>query len=73
MSGIKSVIDYSGLDYYQVIKLPLDTFMLMRKNKFISDCMQTQEGQQYLKDCQRLNQTEPDYDALKKFKNRNKM
>lgn len=67
MPGIKDVIDYSGMDYYRVLKLPLDVFMLMRKNKFINDCMQTEEGQKYLKDCERLKQTEPDYDAVRKF------
>lgn len=68
MTGIKAVIDYSGLDYYRVLKLPIDTFMFMRKQKFIDDCMQTEEGRKYLDDCKRLNQTEPDYNAIEKFK-----
>lgn len=70
MSGIKAVIDYSGLDYYRVLRLPIDTFMFMRRNKFIDDCMQTEEGRKYLDDCKRLNQTEPDYDAIEKFQRR---
>lgn len=68
MTGIKAVIDYCGLDYYRVLKLPIDTFMFMRKQKFIDDCMQTEEGRKYLDDCKRLNQTEPDYNAIEKFK-----
>jgi hypothetical protein len=70
MSGIKAVIDYSGLDYYRVLQLPLDIFMFMRRNKFIDDCMQTEEGRKYLDDCKRFNTTEPDYDAIKEFQSR---
>ncbi|KHD34436.1 hypothetical protein NL50_17240 [Clostridium acetobutylicum] len=66
------MIDYSGLDYYRVLKLPLDTFMFMRRNKFIDDCLQTEEGRKYLDDCKRLSITEPDYDAIKEFQHRHK-
>ncbi|SMC17188.1 hypothetical protein SAMN02745134_00250 [Clostridium acidisoli DSM 12555] len=72
MSGIREVIKYSNLDYYNVLKLPLDTFMMMRKNAFIEQCMRTEEGQKYLKDCKRFEQTEPDYDAIKRFQDRHK-
>lgn len=72
MNGIKQVIDYSGLNYNEVMQLPIDTFMLMRKNKFIDDCMQTEEGRKYLKDCERFSKTEPDYAAIKKFQDRHK-
>jgi hypothetical protein len=72
MSGIKDVIDYSKLDYHKVIKLPLDVFMMMRKNKVIDNCMKTEEGRKYLADCKRLNTTEPDYNAIRKFQNRHK-
>lgn len=70
MTGIKQVIDYSGLNYYQALNLPLDAFLLMRKNKFIDDCMKSEEGQKYLKDCERLSKTEPDYGAIRQFKDR---
>lgn len=72
MSGIKDVIDYANLDYFKVLKLPLDVFMMMRKNKVINDCMQTEEGRKYLADCKRLNTTEPDYAAIKRFQNKHK-
>lgn len=70
MAGIKDVIDYSNLSYYEVLKLPLDVFMMMRKNKVINDYMQTEDGRKYLADCKRLNTTEPDYDAIRKFQNK---
>lgn len=72
MSSIKEVIDYSMLDYYSVLRLPLDTFMLMRKNAFIDKCNNTEEGRKYLADVKRLNTTEPDYKAIDRFQGRNK-
>ena len=33
---------------------------------------ETEEGREYLDDCWRLQQTEPDYKAIEKFKNINR-
>lgn len=64
MDSIRWVIEYSGLNYYQVLELPTDVFLLMRKNYYIEKMSQTEEGRKYLADCERLHQTEPDYKAL---------
>ncbi|MDT8717824.1 hypothetical protein IAI10_14240 [Clostridium sp. 19966] len=70
MSGVREVILYSGLNYHEVLKLPVDTFMLMRKNAFVEKCMETEEGRKYLEDVKRLNMVEPDYEAVKEFQSK---
>lgn len=65
MPTIKSVMDYGGLSYFQALQLPVDLFLLMKKNAFLDKMNATDEGKQYLKDCERLRTTEPDYDKLR--------
>lgn len=65
MQGIKDVMDYSKLNYFEVLDLPLDVFMLMKKRHFIDECNKTEEGKKYLADCERLTKTEIEYDKLK--------
>lgn len=43
------------------------TFNLLLRDAFCLRMMETEEGKQYLKDCWRLNQTEPDLVAIQKF------
>ncbi|MDD3502505.1 MAG: hypothetical protein PHE63_00240 [Eubacteriales bacterium] len=70
MKDIKLVIDYSGLNYNDVMQLPVDTFRLMLKNAFLDRLMSTPEGRKYLEDCERLKQTAPDMDAFRKKMNK---
>lgn len=68
MPSIHRVIDYSGLNYYQVLELPCDVFQSMLKNSIVSEYNQTEEGREYLAKCERLNTTTLDEEALhKKF------
>ena len=64
MSTIKQVMDYSHLSYFDVLNLPLDVFMLMRKNYIIDELRQTEEGRKYLDDCERLKRKDMDIDTL---------
>lgn len=66
MDSIRQVILYSGMTYKEVLSLPTDVFLLMRKNYIIERLQQTEEGRKYLEDCERLKQTEPDYNAIHK-------
>ena len=68
MPSIHRVVTYSGLNYYQVLDLPVDVFMLMVKDSMVEDLMKTEEGRKYLDDCKRLNQTEIDVSAFRKMK-----
>lgn len=60
------MIDYSGLDFYAVLDLPYDLFLAMRKRHYVDGLNATEKGREYLRDAQRLTQTEPDYKALRK-------
>lgn len=64
MDAIRQVIQYSGLNYNEVLELPTDVFLLMRKNFIVEKLKQTEEGRKYLSDCERLGITEPDFEAL---------
>ena len=64
MDSIRMVIQYSGLNYNEVLKLPNDVFLLMRKNYIIEQLRQTEEGRKYLADCARMEVTEPDFEAI---------
>lgn len=66
MPSIKAVIDYSGMNYEQVLDLPIDTFQIMLKNYIVEKLKQTDEGRQYLADCERLQASEPDMIAVRK-------
>ena len=65
MSTIKDVMTYSGMNYNEVLALPVDIFRLMQKNYIIDELMKTEEGREYLQDCERLNNTEIDIKSLK--------
>lgn len=65
MQSVKMVIDYSGMGYNDVMLLPVDTFQLMLKNAVIDRLNSTEQGREYLADCSRLKQTEPDLGAIR--------
>lgn len=66
MPSINRVIEYSGLDYHKVLKLPCDVFQLMLKNSIVKELNETEEGREYLSKCERLNTTTMDIKALRK-------
>jgi len=65
MPSIRAVIEYSGMNYEQVLDLTVDTFQLMLKNHVIDRLNQSEEGRQYLADCTRLQAKEPDMKAVR--------
>lgn len=66
LPSIHRVIQYSGLNYYQVLELPCDLFQLMLKNSIVEELNRTEEGREYLAKCERLNTTTLDEVALHK-------
>lgn len=66
LPSIHRVIQYSGLNYYQVLELPCDLFQLMLKNSIVEELNHTEEGREYLAKCERLNATTLDEVALHK-------
>ena len=68
MSGIRRVIEYSGLNFNEVLKLPTDIYLLMLKNHYVDELNSTEEGREYLEKCERLNMTEPQRGKLQTIK-----
>lgn len=66
MPSIKRVISYTGLNIKEALELPCDLFQLALKNAIIEELSQTEEGRNYLKDCKRLQITEPDMVSIEK-------
>ncbi len=67
MPSIHRVIEYSGLNYNQVLQLPCDVFLLMVRNHYIEELQSTQEGREFLDKCERLNTTEIDIQGIREF------
>lgn len=58
------------MGFNDVLDLPCDMFLLMVKNHYINELNSTEEGQEYLKKCERLEMTEADRPGLERLKGR---
>lgn len=67
---VHAVAEYARLTFWQALDLPCDLFLLLYKNAYVERLMQTEEGRQYLEDCERYQQTKPDREALHRLKAR---
>jgi len=66
---VRLVSEYTGLNFLEVRRLNYIVFLTWRRDAFIHRLSQTEEGQKYLDNAWRMEQTEPDREALrKKFK-----
>lgn len=59
-------MEYTGLDFFQIGELDIVQFLLWRRDAFIYRLNQTEEGQKYLDNAYRMEQTKPDRAALRK-------
>lgn len=59
------VIDYTGLNLWQVQELDLDLYLFFMREAFVYKMSQTEQGRKYLEDCWRISQTEPDRKAIR--------
>lgn len=60
------VCQYTGLNILQVQELDYLDYLLFRRDAFIYRMSQTEEGEKYLNNAWRLEQTTPDRDSLRK-------
>lgn len=67
MSSVRAVCEYSNLSFWECLELPLDMFLLMRKNYVLDKLSKTEEGRQYLEDCERYKKTDIDAEGLKRL------
>ena len=69
MPNIKRVMDYSRLNYFEVLELPVDTYLMMLKCSVIDELNSSEEGRDYLEKCERLSKTDIDIDAFRRKMN----
>lgn len=62
------VKDYTGLNFNQIKDLDIDDFLIYQRDAFIQRMSETEKGREYLDNCYRIEQTKPNYEALKEFK-----
>lgn len=60
------VAQYTGLNILQVQELDYLDYLLFRRDAFIYRMSRTEEGEKYLNNAWRLEQTTPDRDSLRK-------
>ena len=67
---IKAISDYTGLSFNAVMELPISLFLLYKKEAWIYSNLKTEAGRKFLKDLWRLQQKEPDYEAIHRFQSK---
>ena len=60
------VAEYTGLNMLQVEELEYIDYLIYRRDAFIHRMSQTEDGEKYLNNAWRLEQTTPDRDGLRK-------
>lgn len=66
---VKAISDYSGLTFSEVMDLPFSLYLLYKKDAWVYNNKRSEQGKKFLKDVWRLQQTEPDYDAIHNYQN----
>lgn len=64
---LKAIADYTGLNFNEIRELPFTEYLLYRRDSWITNMQQTEQGQEFLKTLWRLQQTEADINAVRKF------
>lgn len=62
----KLVSSYTGLNFWQVGRLDYLQYLIYRRDAYIYYLEQSEDGQEYLDNAWRMEQTEPDREALRK-------
>jgi len=60
------VADYTGLSFLEVRELDYIQYLIWRRDAYIYMLSRTEEGQEYLDNAWRMEQTEPDRKRLRK-------
>lgn len=63
---MKLVSDYTGLNFHEVRQLEYIQYLTWRRDAFIDRMSRTEQGEEYLDNAWRMEQTEPDRAALRK-------
>jgi hypothetical protein len=60
------VADYTGLTFFEVSQLNYVQYLIWRRDAYIHMLSRTEDGQKYLDDCWRMEQTKADRAALRR-------
>lgn len=60
------VSEYTGLNFFEVWEMDYILYLTLRRDAFINWLSRTEAGQDYLDNAWRMEQTEPDREALRK-------
>ena len=61
----KVISKYCGISIFEVEELDLVEYLFFYREAVIYNCMQTEDGIEYLQNAYRLEQTEPDREQLR--------
>lgn len=61
----KLVADYTGLNFFEVSNLDYLQYLVWRRDAYIYMLSRTEEGQKYLDNAYRMEQTKPDREKLR--------
>lgn len=64
---LKRISAYSGFNFEEILNLPYSYFLLLSKESWIDSYMQFEDTREILKNLWRLQQTEADLNAVRKF------
>lgn len=67
-ADIKSISEYTGLNFTEIYNLPYPLFLLYRRESWIYGLKQSEKGREFLKTLWELRQTDVDTKAIKEFK-----
>ncbi|NFI46627.1 hypothetical protein FDA77_00850 [Clostridium botulinum] len=65
---IKVISEYCGLNFKEVLDLQYSDYLLYRKDSWLYNLKQNEQGREFLETLWRLQQTKADYQAIKNFK-----
>ena len=68
--GRHMVSAYTGLNFHQVGQMDYVSYLQWLRDAYIFALSQTEEGKEELRDAWRMQQTEPDRDAIRRRKNK---
>ena len=68
MSCYHLIYEKFGIPIDKAMELDVLTFNLLLRDAIVIAYSETEDGREYLNDCWRMNQTEPDFDELEKYK-----
>jgi len=67
---LSNIKEYTGLTFGQIIDLPIGELLLYRRDAWVSRMKSSERGREFLKTLWRLQQTEADEEAIKRFNER---